>query len=188
MKTKPSKFLHLIILLVLLLTSWQTAVAHGGGALQIVNAPIADYLVSVWTNPPTARAGQTIHVTVGVSLAETGEPMLAAEVLVTVLDANGQVATSAAATTDQSVNRLFYEADLGGLPTGAYELVVDVSGPAGRGPVSMPLTITPVSILPWVIGVAGAMVFGLFVLIWRKRGKVVVPVRKTAVSRTHSVD
>ncbi|MCA9953335.1 MAG: hypothetical protein H6657_05380 [Ardenticatenaceae bacterium] len=188
MKTKPSNFLRLVILLALLMMSWQTAVAHGGGALQIANAPVADYQVSVWTNPPTARAGQTIHVTVGVAMAGTGEPMLEAEVLATVLDANGQPATSAAATTDQSINRLFYEADLGGLPAGEYELVVRVSGPAGSGPVSVPLSVTPASVLPWVLGVVGAVMFVVFVFLWGRRGKVGVPVRKTAVLRSRSVD
>lgn len=188
MKTKLNNFTRLALLLALLLTSWQTAVAHGGGALQIGNAPIADYLVSVWTNPPTARAGQTIHVTVGVALAEDGAPMLEAEVLATILDAAGQPLSSAAATTEQSVNRLFYEADLAGVPAGEYELVVAVSGPAGSGPVSVPLVVNPVSIWPWVVGVAAVVVFVWVVLGWRKKGKVGQPVRRTAVSRSRSVD
>ncbi|MBK8903708.1 MAG: hypothetical protein IPM53_21170 [Anaerolineaceae bacterium] len=188
MKTNPNNFSRLVLLLALLMTSWQTAVAHGGGALQITNAPIADYLVSVWTNPPTARAGQTIHVTVGVAMAVTGEPMLAADVLVTVLDAAGQPVSSAAATTEQSVNRLFYEADLDGVPAGAYELVVEVSGPAGGGPVSVPLTVAPVSFWPWVVGVGGVVVLAWIVLSWRKKEKVGQPVRRTAVPRSRSVD
>lgn len=193
MKTKPTNVPRfatslLLGLLALLTMTWQTAVAHGGGALQIGNAPIADYLVSVWTNPPTARAGQTIHVTVGVALADNGEPMLEATVLTTIRDAAGQVVSSAAATTEQSVNRLFYEADLGGVPAGEYELVVEVSGPAGGGPVSVPLEVTPVSIWPWVVGVAAAGVFVWVVLSWRKREKVGQPVRRTAVSRARSVD
>lgn len=188
MKTKPSNVLRLVIWLALLMMSWQTAVAHGGGALQIANAPVADYQISVWTNPPTARAGQTIHVTVGVAFAGTGEPMLDANVQITVLAANGQLATSAAATTEQSVNRLFYEADLGGLPAGDYEMVVEVSGPAGRGPVSLPLSVTPASFLPWILAALGVVALVSFVLSWRKRGKVGVPVRKTAVPRAHSLD
>jgi hypothetical protein len=193
MRTKPTNFPRFAVslllgLLALLMLTGQTAVAHGGGALQIGNAPIADYLVSVWTNPPTARAGQTIHVTVGVALAEDGAPMLEAEVLATILDAAGQPLSSAAATTEQSVNRLFYEADLDGVPTGDYELVVEVSGPAGGGPVSVPLTVVPVSIWPWVVGVAAVVVFVWVVLGWRKKGKVRQPVRRTAVSRSRSVD
>lgn len=193
MRTKPTNFPRFAVslllgLLALLMLTGQTAVAHGGGALQIGNAPIADYLVSVWTNPPTARAGQTIHVTVGVALAEDGAPMLEAEVLATILDAAGQPLSSAAATTEQSVNRLFYEADLAGVPAGEYELVVAVSGPAGSGPVSVPLVVNPVSIWPWVVGVAAVVVFVWVVLGWRKKGKVRQPVRRTAVSRSRSVD
>ncbi len=193
MKTKPNNSLRLsasllLGLLALLTMTWQTAVAHGGGALQIGNAPIADYLVSVWTNPPTARAGQTIHVTVGVAMAEDGAPMLEADVLVTILDAAGQPVTSAAATTEQSVNRLFYEADLDGVPAGDYELMVEVSGPAGRGPVAVALPVALVSAWPWVVGVAGVVVFVWVVFRWRKKGKMGQPARRTAVSRARSAD
>ena len=46
----------------------QTVHAHGGGTLQIVNAPIAEaYRVSVWSAPTTIRAQDDIHITVGVA-------------------------------------------------------------------------------------------------------------------------
>ena len=60
-----------LFLLIICLLPWNTVLAHGGGELQISNAPVGDYQVSVWNNPPTARAGQTIHVTVGIARDDT---------------------------------------------------------------------------------------------------------------------
>jgi hypothetical protein len=167
----------------------QTVLAHGGGALQIVNEPIGSYLVSVWNNPPTARAGQAVHVTVGIARAGTGEPVLDTAVAVKIVTESGQPVATAAATTEQSVNRLFYEADLDGVPTGTYEIQVEVTGSEGNGQVSFPLIVKSASVWPWLAGavVAGGIVW-LVLRYWRKGSKVGVSRRRTAVSRSRSVD
>ena len=72
------------LLLAMMLLIPQIVFAHGGGELQITSEPVGPHLVSVWTNPPRARAGEVVHVTVGV--AEQGDQsfVLDAEVLVEV--------------------------------------------------------------------------------------------------------
>jgi hypothetical protein len=175
-----------LFLFIACLIPWQTALAHGGGELQISNAPIGEYQVSVWTNPPTARAGQAIHVTVGIALANTGQPVLDTTVTITIVNESGKLIKTAVATTEQSVNRLFYEADLGGVPIGTYVMQIEVRGNEGGGLLSFPLTVEPVSIWPWLAGaaMAGGMIW-LVLRYWRK-GNVVG--RETAVRRARSVD
>ena len=128
--------------------------AHGGGTLQIVNAPVADaYQVSVWSAPVTVRAQDDIHITVGVGTLEDASPVLDATVQVDFYDLeSGVLLVSEPATTEQSVNRLFYEADFAGLPQGDYEVVVAVGGADASGSVEFELTIRPYLNLPLMIG------------------------------------
>ena len=119
--------------------------AHGGGTLQIVNAPIGDaYQVSVWSAPSTIRAQDNIHVTVGVADLVDGSPVLDTAVQVDIYEATtGNLVIYAAATTEQSVNRLFYEADIAGLPQGNYDVSVTVTGEEGSGVVDFALDVRP---------------------------------------------
>ena len=171
------------------LFNWQPVLAHGGGELQINNAPVGEYQVSVWNNPPTARSGQVIHITVGIAQASTGEPVLDGAVQVSIVSANGEILTTAAATTEQSVNRLFYEADLEGVSTGTYEMQVEVMGADGRGVLTFPLPVQPVAWWPWIAGAAGAViVIFLGLRAWRKGPKAGASRRATAVPRRRTVD
>lgn len=166
------KRITFLLLAVLAVFCWghPTAVfAHGGGTLQIVNAPIANaYQVSVWSAPATIRAQDDIHITVGVADVVDGSPVLDTAVQVDIYEAaTGNLITSAAATTEQSVNRLFYEADMAGLPQGDYDVIVTVTGAGGSGSVEFALEIRPYLNLPLIAG-AGfiALLFlagGLFV-------------------------
>ncbi len=195
MKPKPLKFTVAIVAkivralcLLLLLLPIRPALAHGGGKLQIGNAPIGDYLVSVWNNPPTARAGRTIHVTVGVAQAGTGAPVLDATVMVLILNDSAVTVATAPATTEQSVNRLFYEADLPGVPEGVYEMQVMVTGSQSGGEIAFPLVVEPLLIWPWLVGmVAGGGAIWLSLRYWRKAAAA-TPRRKTAVPHSRSVD
>jgi hypothetical protein len=170
-----------LFLLVICLLPLQPVLAHGGGELQISNAPVGQYQVSVWNNPPTARAEQTIHVTVGIARADTGEPVLDAAVSVTILNESGEPLVTAAATTEQSVNRLFYEADLDGVPAGSYEMQVEVTGSEGSGVLSFPLVVETVSLWPWLVGAGmAAFVVWLVLRYWRRGAKPDVSRRGTA--------
>lgn len=143
----------------------------------------------MWSNPPTALAGQEIHVTVGIARTETGEPVLDAAVAVTLIKESGEVIATAEATTDQSANRLFYETDLDGVAIGLYEVQIEVTGREGSGTLLFPLAVEAAPLWPWLVGTAA--VGGILVLVlryWRKGVKTAVSRRQTAVSRTRSVD
>ena len=150
------------VLLGLILFIAQPVFAHGGGTLQIVNAPVADaYQVSVWSAPVTVRAQDDIHITVGVGTLADASPVLDATVRVDVYEfESGELLASEQATTEQSVNRLFYEADFSGLPQGDYDVVVTVDGGDGNGAVAFELSIRPYLNLPLIIG--GALIIILF--------------------------
>ena len=99
------------LFIILLLWGGQTAVfAHGGGEIKIGRAPVGEYKLTVWLNPPQPRAGETVHITVGV-LGQNDEAVLDAAVSVQAIDADGNIVIDTAATTEQSVNKLFYETD-----------------------------------------------------------------------------
>jgi hypothetical protein len=117
-------FIILGVLFLLLNTTWW-ANAHGGGTLQVSNAPVGDCQVSVWSAPPNARANSPLHVTVGVAEVANGAPVLDALVQVAVREAVGGTAVSQTiATTEQSVNKLFYEADIPSLNPGSYTFAI----------------------------------------------------------------
>ena len=155
-------FLLLFIGLVFFFGYHTSVVAHGGGTLQIVNAPLGDaYQVSVWSAPTTIRAQDDIHITVGVADLVDGSPVLDTAVQVEIYEvATNNLVASAAATTEQSVNRLFYEADIVGLPQGDYDVVVTVMGEEGGGAVDFVLNIRPYLNLPLILG--GGIVVILF--------------------------
>ncbi|MCA9917598.1 MAG: hypothetical protein KC445_06565 [Anaerolineales bacterium] len=163
--------------------------AHGGGELKEGNVPIGRYLVSVWVNPPAVQAGQVIHVTVGIADETSGAPVLDARVDVQIVDEAGDVVATAVATTEQSINRLFYEADLATLPTGTYEMQLIVNGADGAGDVRFALAVVPRQIWPWLVGaVVGLGVIGLVVRGWRQSATKANYRGRTAVPRRRSVD
>jgi len=115
--------------------------------------------------------------------------VLDAAVMVTILDESGELLATTAATTEQSANRLFYEADLDGVPTGTYEIQIEVTGSEGRGLLSFPLPVEPASMWPWLAGVVvAAGVVWLVLRYWRRRALVNGARRGTAVPRPRSVD
>lgn len=117
--------IRVLTLPVVLLLLVEEVGAHGGGALQIANAPVGACLASVWLAPSTPRANKALHVTVGLADAASGAPVLDGTVLVAVADvASGRQVAAAPATTAQSVNRLFYEADLPAQMPGDYLFAV----------------------------------------------------------------
>jgi hypothetical protein len=109
--------------------------AHGGGEIKIGREPVGPYKLTIWMNPPQARPGETIHITVG-ALAEDDSPLLDAVIIVQMTDAaSGVVVITKPATTEQSINKLFYETDFPAPDQGLYEISVamtrgDVSGQA----------------------------------------------------------
>ncbi|MFN2135765.1 MAG: hypothetical protein ACK2UK_07420 [Candidatus Promineifilaceae bacterium] len=144
--------------------------AHGGGAL--VAGPVATgpYMVSVWVNPPQPRAGAPVHFTVGVAAPGDGAPVLDAQILITMAQTEQTASPIASsATTEQSINRLFYETDLDIEQPGLYATTIAVSGPAGSGELALDLEVLPPARFNWFwLGLAG-LAFVLLLGIWQRR-------------------
>lgn len=179
------KLAHRLALL-LLLCLWAGHVgpagAHGGGKLQVNQAPVGSCRVSVWSAPSAPRANTPLHVTVGVAQAVDGAPVLDALVQVQVVDTAGnQPVAQATATTGQSANKLFYEADLPALRPGPYTFAVTTSCGEATATVSFPVEIRP-AVNPLFIAlplVAGALLAaaGLYHK-WQKQGQTAVPLSR----------
>jgi len=124
----------------------------------------------VWVNPPDPRALEPIHFTVGLASPSDGSPVLDADIQVTMRDqSRGETAVRAPVTTEQSVNKLFYETDLEVPAAGDYEVEFHIRGVEGEGTVSLLVEVLAPSRVNWlVIGFAG---LGLVVVIgwWRSR-------------------
>lgn len=144
----------------------QLAYAHGGGKLQISNQPIGDCLVSVWSAPPQARANRAVHITVGVSDKVENAPILDATVDITLVDAQRNTAVvQTSATTAQSANRLFYEADIATVPIGSYYSQINVACHGQQNMVQFAFEVKPATnplftIAPLTIAaIAGSFLF-----------------------------
>lgn len=169
----------LVAFVLALSLSTSTARAHGGGTAQLTNEDIGPYWISVWTSPEPVREG-TLHVTV--SVAEPGEegerqagpPVLDATVDLLLIPPEGTMdAVSAEATTEQSANKLFYEADMQLPAAGEWRAQIDVQGEEGSGQAAFDLAVQPAQnsslLLP---GGAALLVIAAFFFFYsaRRRG------------------
>jgi hypothetical protein len=144
--------------------------AHGGGDLIARSVAVGPYLASVWVNPPDPRAQETIHFTVGLAAANDKSPVLDAGILVTMrYPENGEVAATAPATTEQSINRLFYETDIVVPTEGNYEVQFQINGKDGSGTVDLLLEVKPSSRVNWLL--FGLLGLGLVLVLgwWQSR-------------------
>lgn len=159
-----------LVTAVLLLIVALPILAHGGGELVVGNEPVGAYKVSVWVNPPQPRADQTLHMTVGIA-GESDAPVLDAQVQIALLVAGSEdVVVIAEATTEQSINRLFYETDFPQVDSGSYDVRVNVMGNEAQGVVSFPLDVRPAGGINWVLmGLIGVGLIGAIVVLWSWR-------------------
>lgn len=158
--TQRIKFvLFLIVLGVLITTAVMPVLAHGGGLIYVAGEEAGDYRVTVWVAPNEVEAGKTLHFTVAVVAAENNDMILDAEVDIEVFAADsGELMLSGPATTEQSVNKLFYEADFPQAPeAGIYTVMTTVNGRYGTGDVSFDFEIIPAKpTINWLlIGIGG---------------------------------
>jgi hypothetical protein len=161
------------VLLFLSLQVRMTA-AHGGGQLIAGPVPAGPYLVSVWVNPPQPRAGEPIHLTVGVAAPADGTPVLDAQVRIALRPLTGGApAVSSEATTDQSVNKLFYETDMEVVEEGVYQATVEVTGSQGDGQLGFELAVQSPSSFSWLLpGLGGLLI--VLVIAWRRSRRAAV--------------
>jgi hypothetical protein len=136
-----------------------SAAAHGGG--QLVAGPVQSgpFTISVWVNPPQPRTGEPLHFTVGLADPEGGAPILDARILITMESSTEDLPpVTAEATTEQSVNRLFYETDMAVEQPGPYQVTISATGVEGEGSVPVELTVDPPSGVNWfLIGLVGLL-------------------------------
>lgn len=161
----------------------ETAVfAHGGGPIQIAREPMCDEFVSVWLNPDPTQSNDVLHLTVGVAEADS-TPVLDKMVTVAIVE-NGTVVVSKPATTEQSVNRLFYEADFDPVGAGDYTVDVSVSCPTGDVTTSFAMPVKSATFLsrffPFIIG---GFLFLIGFLIYRRWQKGEAQVNRPARPR-----
>lgn len=131
---RPTRFGRRELLLLLALiwsiaSGARPAVAHGGGRPQLVNHPLGDYILSVWTLPDPLRVG-TAHVTVALAQTTAGGPPQAAlnrEVWLTVQPADGGPAQRLAVTHANAANKLYYEVDFELPSVGEWQFVIETA-------------------------------------------------------------
>jgi hypothetical protein len=160
----------LLVLIMTLFGRGATVAAHGGGDLIARSVQAGPYKASIWVNPPDPRAEETIHFTVGLAAPEDESPVLDAAIQVIMRETgSSEVAAEAPATTDQSVNKLFYETDIEVEGEGVYQVEFQVAGPEGKGSIFLDVEVKPSSRVNWfLIGIAG-LGFILIVGWWRSR-------------------
>lgn len=148
----------------LLLFSASIAFANGG-TLRLANVVMGEYRVSVFTDPTPVRPDS---LDVSVLVMREGALGVAEDVQVTIRtrDLNGQgLEDVREATREQADDPRYYAAKFGLGAEGAWEIMVQVAGPAGEGEASFqvrardrgilghPLVLTVLALLP-LIGVA----------------------------------
>jgi hypothetical protein len=146
-----------------LLLQAQGVLAHGGGAPVVTREPLGDLLLYVWADPATPTAGQTLHVTVGVTQLDAAgaeTPITDAAILLRAL-ADGQPPQEVEAASGASAGGVYYEADLT-LDAGQYTIEVVVSpagGAAAAGSVAFSLAVEPAAgIRWWLVWLGGASI------------------------------
>lgn len=157
----------------------QLTYAHGGGKLQISNQPIGDCLISVWSAPPRARATTPVHITVGVSNNIDNAPVLDATVDITLRNrSNNTAVAQTSATTAQSANKLFYEADIDRVPIGNYDSQISVDCLGTTDTLQFILDVSPATNPVYVVGpliIAASLGAFLFYRSWQGRSTLAPP-------------
>lgn len=162
--------LSLLILLLGLFCAVPLAWAHGGGEIQLVNAPVGPYKMTVWLNPPQPQAGKAIHITVGLAAPPDDAPMLDATMQVQVKAvAAQQIVVTTPATTEQSINKLFYETDFTVADAGAYEVTVFVDAPGGSGSGTFTMPVSQARATNWLVIGLVALAAVVLLSIYRNR-------------------
>lgn len=160
------------LLVIGLLVSAGPIAAHGGGLIYAAGVPAGPYRVTVWAAPDRVEAGKTLHFTVAVIQPEDSRPVLDGQVWVTVgAEGTTTAVLSGPATTEQSVNKLFYEVDFTApAEAGRYWVETAVRGDAGSGQVSFIIDVKPARDNNlFLFGLAALLVLTAGGLYWSRR-------------------
>ena len=141
------------------------AQAHGGGVPVITGAEAGGYRVYVWADPAAPRAGDTVHVTVGVTRpganADTETPVTDAAVTVRFISPNGGAPLESSATPGVSAGSLYYEADQLLAAGGNWQVAVIVAGAQGSGENAFALAVGDSKATGYLYIILGIVIVGL---------------------------
>lgn len=150
------KRMAFMLCLVLLSFYVRPLLAHGGGEIVVAGEVAGPYRMTVWAAPNVIEAGKTIHITVGLGTAADNAPVLDAGILVEVFSPeSNDLLLSTPATTERSVNKLFYETDFILEQAGAYPVSVVVND--GEAEVTFNMEVNPATFtMNWLlVGIIG---------------------------------
>ncbi len=124
--------------------------AHGGtGAPQLTNVDIGPYRIFVWSDPEPPQVG-SYHVALalteslpGDASGFAGQPVLDADVTVSLVNAETGETLTKKATHLDAVNKIYYEADFEVATPGEWRVDFDVVGPDGPAEASYVTQIVP---------------------------------------------
>lgn len=147
----------------LLACAVRPAWAHGatGGAPQLLDQPVGQYFLSVWTAPVPAAVG-VLHVTIALHGGPTSSVVMGAGIEVILRDKTGAVLATALAR-EGDVNKFLYEADIDLAVPGEFDVEVLVTEPPAAGSAHFALRAevgspqSPLSGMRWLAGLAALM-------------------------------
>ena len=149
-------------LLLLLVISWPaSATAHGSGTPRLVNGIAGPYRLWVWSLPDPIRVGET-HFSVAVEEAtpppaqQSSATEFTIQLTLSALDQSHQSFTLATSRQDRFL-QTYYEADFTIPAVGEWQATVQISGPAGVGTATFPLTVLPPQRINWEFVLWGAV-------------------------------
>lgn len=146
------------------------AQAHSSGPPRLSNAEAGPYQLFVWTQPEPLRVGDahiSVLVTVATANNPTAQPVNDAQVNVRFVPVHQPDQAVVVTTRPQAfLNNLYYEADVHLPSPDLWRVIIDVSGPLGKGNVQFESEVLPARALNWwLIGGAGALLVCLIGLI-----------------------
>ncbi len=158
--------------LVTLLCAVSLVAAHAGtGTPQFTNEDIGAYRLFVWSDPEPPQVGD-YHVAValtesleGDSSGFAGQPVLGADITVSMTHAESGQTLTQKATHEEATNQIYYEAAFDVTKTGNWTVSLVIEGERGRADASYPEVIEAVGVnwMPIAGGVlALLLVIGAF--------------------------
>lgn len=181
MKIAHLQLVYPLALFVMALLLWPTVgLAHGGGTPRLTDEVAGPYRIYAWTQPEPLRVGE-IHVTVGVTPAESQagvttsgdlvQPVTDATVTLHFLSVADETSITKVATAG-GVGAVYYEADASLQTAGTWRFIVEVEGDAGQGRAEFTEDLLPAHTVNWTLLASGAGLFVLliaFIGVWNRR-------------------
>jgi hypothetical protein len=156
----------LLLTLTLVGVGTPTAVkAHGGGVPMLTGVEAGGYRLYVWANPGNPRAGDTVHITVGVTVpgssAALETPITDAAVTVRFVPQDNGAPLETNAVAGVSAGSLYYETDEV-LPRGGnWQVTINVAGVQGSGAAEFTLPVGESKASGYLFIILGIVIVGL---------------------------